>query len=57
MFGPTFTSGCDLLVIAVIYALSGSKLTYISLGHYNDTHVRNYMKLIMNLLKISSLQT
>lgn len=39
LFRLIFTSGCDLLVIAVKYAVSGSKWTYLNLGQ-QMTHTR-----------------
>lgn len=52
LFRLIFTSGCDLLVIAVIYAVSGSKLTYLNLGQHDDSHAEHDIRLIMNLMKI-----
>lgn len=46
-------SGCYLVVIAVIHALSGSKLIYLDLGQHDDTREKLYMRLIRNLTQIS----
>lgn len=46
-------SGCYLVVSAVIYALSGSKLIYLNFGQHDDTREKLYMRLIMNVTRIS----